>query len=87
MKESNISKGIFISSFIYSLILIIEGILQFITLRSSSNKMINIAGTVYYVRILLVQPLTLMVLIIFGCKALSIILKAAIILINKNEQS
>ena len=41
MKESNISKGIFISSFIYSLILIIEGILQFITLRSSSNKMIK----------------------------------------------
>ena len=87
MKDSNITKGIFISSMTYSFILIIEGIVQFILLRASSNNIINIAGIVYYVITLLVKPLTLMVLIIFGCKTLSIILKASLILINKNEQS
>ena len=84
MKESNITKGIFISGVTYASTQIIEVLMQLLTLRSSIvSKSITI---VYFISILL-KPIALMGLVIFGCKALTIILKACSKLISNNEQS
>lgn len=82
MKKINISKGIMISGIIYATISLFEILMQIINLRSSNSELIvmNI-----YLILLVIKPISLIVFIIFACKALSIILKACSILINEKK--
>lgn len=84
MKKVNISKGIMISGIIYALTLLLEVLMQVMSLSSSNSNLIvmNI-----YIISLVIRPISLIVFIIFACKALSIILKACSILINEKKQS
>ena len=82
MKKINISKGIMISGIIYATISLFEILMQIVNLRSSNSELIvmNI-----YLILLVIKPISLIVFIIFACKALSIILKACSILINEKK--
>lgn len=82
MKKINISKGIMISGIIYATISLFEILMQIINLRSSNSELIvmNI-----YLILLVIKPISLIVFIIFACKALSIILKVCSILINEKK--
>lgn len=82
MKKINISKGIMISGIIYAAISLFEILMQIINLRSANSELIlmNI-----YLILLVIKPISLIVFIIFACKALSIILKACSILISEKK--
>ena len=82
MKRLNVSKGIMISGIIYASTLLFEVLVQMISLSSSNGDLIvmNI-----YIISLILRPISLIIFIIFFCKALSIILKACSILINENK--
>lgn len=84
MKKISISKGIMISGIIYALTLFIEVLTQVISLSSSNGHFIvmNI-----YIISLIIRPISLIVFIIFACKALAIILKACSILVNEKKKS
>ena len=82
MKKISISKGTMISGIIYALTLLFEVLVQMISLSSSNGDLIvmNI-----YIISLILRPISLIIFIIFFCKALSIILKACSIFINENK--
>lgn len=82
MKKVNISKGIMISGIIYALTLLFEILMQVMSLSSSNSELVvmNI-----YIISLAIRPISLIVFIVFACKALSIILKACSILINEKN--
>ncbi len=84
MKKISISKGIMISGIIYALTLFIEVLTQVISLSSSNGDFIvmNI-----YIISLIIRPISLIVFIIFACKALDMILKACSILVNEKKKS
>jgi len=82
MKKVNISKGIMISGIIYAATLLFEVLMQIISLNSSNSEPVVM---IIYIISLVIRPISLIVLIIFACKALSIILKACSILINEKE--
>lgn len=84
MKKVNISKGIMISGIIYALTLLFEVLMQMMSLSSSNGDLIVM--NIYLIS-LVIRPISLIVFIIFACKALSIILKACSILINEKKQS
>lgn len=84
MKKVNISKGIMISGIIYALTLLLEVLIQMITLSSSNGDFVIM--NIYLIS-LVIRPISLIVFIIFACKALAIILKACSILINEKKQS
>lgn len=84
MKKVNISKGIMISGIIYALTLLFEILMQMMSFSSSNSELIVM--NIYLIS-LVIRPISLIVFIIFACKALSIILKACSILINEKKQS
>lgn len=84
MKKVNISKGIMISGIIYALTLLFEILMQIMSFSSSNSELIVM--NIYLIS-LVIRPISLIVFIIFACKALSIILKACSILINEKKQS
>lgn len=84
MKKVNISKGIMISGIIYALTLLLEVLIQGITLSSSNGDFVVM--NIYLIS-LVIRPISLIVFIIFACKELTIILKACSILINEKKQS
>ena len=84
MKKVNISKGIMISGIIYALTLLFEVLMPMMSLSSSNGDLIVM--NIYLIS-LVIRPISLIVFIIFACKALSIILKACSILINEKKQS
>lgn len=83
-KKISISKGIMISGIIYALTLLLEVLIQGITLSSSNGDFVVM--NIYLIS-LVIRPISLIVFIIFACKALTIILKACSILINEKKQS
>lgn len=84
MKKVNISKGIMISGIIYALTLLLEILMQMMSLSSSNGDFVVM--NIYLIS-LVIRPISLIVFIIFACKALSIILKACSILINEKKES
>lgn len=84
MKKVNISKGIMISGIIYALTLLFEILMQIMSFSSSNSELIVM--NIYLIS-LVIRPISLIVFIIFACKALAIILKACSILINEKKQS
>lgn len=84
MKKVNISKGIMISGIIYALTLLLEVLMQMITLSSLNGDFVIM--NIYLIS-LVIRPISLIVFIIFACKALTIILKVCSILINEKKQS
>lgn len=84
MKKVDISKGIMISGITYALTLLFEVLMQVISLSSSNSELVVM--NIYLIS-LVIRPISLIVFIIFACKALSIILKACSILINEKKQS
>ena len=84
MKKVNISKGIMISGIIYALTLLLEVLMQMITLSSLNGDFVIM--NIYLIS-LVIRPISLIVFIIFACEALTIILKACSILINEKKQS
>lgn len=84
MKKVNISKGIMISGIIYALTLLFEILMQIMSFSSSNSDLIVM--NIYLIS-LVIRPISLIVFIIFACKALAIILKACSILINEKKQS
>lgn len=84
MKKVDISKGIMISGIAYALTLLFEVLMQVISLSSSNSELVVM--NIYLIS-LVIRPISLIVFIIFACKALSIILKACSILINEKKQS
>ena len=84
MKKVNISKGIMISGIIYALTLLLEVLMQMITLSSLNGDFVVM--NIYLIS-LVIRPISLIVFIIFACKELTIILKACSILINEKKQS
>lgn len=82
MKKVDISKGIMISGIIYALTLLFEVLMQVISLSSSNGDLIVM--NIYLIS-LVIRPISLIVFIVFSCKALSIILKACSILINEKK--
>lgn len=84
MKKVNISKGIMISGIIYALTLLVGVLIQIMSLSSLNSDLI--AMNIYLIS-LVIRPISIIVFIIFACKALAIILKACSILINEKKQS
>lgn len=82
MKKVNISKGIMISGIIYALTLLLEVLIQGITLSSANGGFVVM--NIYLIS-LVIRPISLIVFIIFACKSLTIILKACSILINEKK--
>lgn len=82
MKKVDISKGIMISGIIYALTLLFEVLMQVISLSSSNSEFVVM--NIYLIS-LVIRPISLIVFIIFACKALSIILKACSILIKEKK--
>ena len=82
MKKVNISKGIMISGIIYALTLLLEVLMQMITLSSLNGDFVIM--NIYLIS-LVIRPISLIVFIIFACEALTIILKACSILINEKK--
>ena len=73
-----------ISGIIYALTLLFEVLMPMMSLSSSNGDLIVM--NIYLIS-LVIRPISLIVFIIFACKALSIILKACSILINEKKQS
>ncbi len=73
-----------ISGIIYALTLLLEVLIQGITLSSSNGDFVVM--NIYLIS-LVIRPISLIVFIIFACKELTIILKACSILINEKKQS
>ena len=84
MKKVNISKGIMISGIIYALTLLVGVLIQIMSLSSLNSNLIVM--NIYLIS-LVIRPISLIVFIIFACRALAIILKACSILINEKKQS
>ena len=84
MKKISISKGIMISGIIYALTLLFEVLMPMMSLSSSNGDLIVM--NIYLIS-LVIRPISLIVFIIFACKALAIILKACSILVNEKKKS
>lgn len=88
MRQNNITKGLLISGLGYGIIKLIESLVQFsiLIVAEISVSMMNYLVIIGYV-LMIVRPILLIVFIVFGYKALVIILKSCLILIDKNKES
>lgn len=83
MKKNNTIKALFISCLIYCILDLFGIISQFLSLGSLSADSILM---LLYLISLILKPISLIFISIYICKMLSILLKAAFIIIDNNEK-
>lgn len=85
-KKCRVTKGILISSLIYASSQLITILLELLILfvPNLSNNTYNLIGIINY-SLLLIKSISFIILIVWIYKVLTIIIDAALIIINKNN--